>query len=253
VESPRWAKRLGGRPVHLRDPHDHQSGTVPRFWTAAFGTAYADLHRRLAARYDADPVVAEVVVSRCTTFYAEPFIRQTSDRKSRRALLRAGYTEAADKRCHRQEIDTHQVWSRTRSGLALNPAQFLTRKGRRTVDDSFTIAMMRYCERKLGPRCVLENNSIRSPIASLDPDKRHPHYRRMSRAMSRHAPEVRTDSGLGRGAGRDVRRDPIQRRARRLHPEGAHRRGATPRLTAPRLTHGAGRGRLPLGSAMMRS
>ena len=188
VESPRWAKRLGGRPVELSDRHDDQSGRVPRFWTAAFGTAYADLHERLAARYDADPTVAEVVVSRCTTFYAEPFIRQTSDPASRRALLRAGYTRAADKACHRREIDAHRVWQQTRSGLALNPAQFVTGDGGRTVDDAFTVAIMRYCARTLGARCVLENNSIRSPIASLDPNPQEPHYRRMYRAMRRHAP-----------------------------------------------------------------
>lgn len=188
VGSPGWAKRLDGRPVPLRDRHDAQSGSVPRFWTAAFAAAYADLHERLAARYDADPVVAEVVVSQCSTFYAEPFIRQTSDRRSRLALLHAGYSRAADQECHRREVDAHRVWSRTRSGLALNPAQFVTRGGGRTVDDEFTVAMMRYCQRRLGPRCVLENNSIRSPIASLDPNPRQPHYRRMYRAMARRAP-----------------------------------------------------------------
>jgi hypothetical protein len=190
VESPDWAKRLDGRPVSLRDPHDDRSGSVPRFWTPAFSAAYADLHARLAARYDADPVVAEVVVSQCSTFYAEPFVRQTSERRSRLALLRAGYSRAADQECHRREVDAHRVWSRTRSGLALNPAQFVTASGGRTVDDEFTAAMMRYCEGRLGQRCVLENNSIRSPIASLDPDPRQPHYRRMYRAMARHAPAV---------------------------------------------------------------
>ena len=190
VESPGWAKRLDGRPVALRDRHDDQSGSVPRFWTRAFAAAYADLHARLAARYDADPVLAEVVVSQCSTFYAEPFIRQTSDRRSRLALLRAGYSPAADRACHRREVDAHRVWSRTRSGLALNPAQFVTGDGGRTVDDEFTVAMMRYCEHRLGERCILENNSIRSPIGSLDPDPRQPHYWRMYRAMARHAPTL---------------------------------------------------------------
>src|SRR5262249_37076297 len=47
VHSPRWAKRIGGAPVRMHDPHDDQSGTVPRFWTSAFGSAYADLQARL--------------------------------------------------------------------------------------------------------------------------------------------------------------------------------------------------------------
>jgi hypothetical protein len=39
VDSPAWAKRLGGSPIGLRDDHDGASGTVPRFWTPAFGAA----------------------------------------------------------------------------------------------------------------------------------------------------------------------------------------------------------------------
>lgn len=188
VDSPRWAKDLGDGPVRLTDPHDHQSGDVPRFWTPAFGAAYAALHEQLAARYDDRPVVAEVVISRCSTFYAEPFIRQTSHAGNRTALLAAGYSRAADKRCHREQVTAHRVWERTRSGLAFNPAQFVTGSGGRTVDDTFTAAMMRHCRDQLGKRCVLENNSIRSPIGSLDANGGVPHYRRMYRAMVRHSP-----------------------------------------------------------------
>ena len=185
VHAPGWAKRLGGAPVPMRDPHDGQRGTVPRFWTTGFGTAYADLQRRLARRYDDNPVLGEVVISRCTTFYAEPFVRQTADPASRRALRRAGYTIARDKRCHHQEVAAHRVWKRTRSGLALNPAQLVTRGGGRTVDTGFTIAMMRSCRDTLGVRCVLENNSIRSPIASLGDE-----YQRMYAAMANRAPTI---------------------------------------------------------------
>lgn len=188
IHAPDWAKALGGGAVSLDDPHDGRTGTVPRFWTPAFGAAYAHLHELLAERYDSNPRVAEVVISRCTTFYAEPFIRQTSDAGNRKALLAAGYTRAKDKDCHRQQVNAHKVWKRTRSGLALNPAQFMTANGGRVVDDKFTAAIMRHCRDSLGKRCVLENNSIRSPISSLDPNPDQPHYRRMYRAMLRHSP-----------------------------------------------------------------
>lgn len=183
VHAPDWAKRIGGPPVPMRDPHGGRNGTVPRFWTRDFGSAYADLQRRLAQRYDANGRLVEVAVSRCTTFYAEPFVRQTAAADSRRALRRAGYTAARDKRCHRQQVAAHRVWRTTRSGLALNPAQFVTRGGGRTVDTDFTITMMRHCRSTLGSRCVLGNNSIRSPIGSLGEQ-----YRRMYAAMARIAP-----------------------------------------------------------------
>ena len=185
VHAPGWAKHLGGPPVRMRDPHDGSRGTVPRFWTRGFGTAYADLQRRLAHRYDRNRRLAEVVISRCTTFYAEPFIRQTADLASRRALRRAGYTAARDRTCHRRQVTAHRVWRRTRSGLALNPAQLVTAGGGGTVDTGFTIAMMRHCRQSLGHRCVLENNSIRSPIASLGDE-----YRRMYAAMARISPAL---------------------------------------------------------------
>jgi hypothetical protein len=186
IHAPDWAKRRGGSPVKLRDPGG-SSGTVPRFWTSAFGSSYKDLQRKLAARYDDNKTLAEIVVSRCTTFYAEPFVRQTSVKSNRKALLKAGYTKSKDKACHKQEVKAHRVWSKTRTGLAMNPAQFVKAGGGRTVDDKFTVAMMRQCRKQLHSRCVLENNSIRSPIRSLDPDRRHPHYRRMYRAMTRHS------------------------------------------------------------------
>jgi hypothetical protein len=188
IHAPAWAKKRGGAPVKLRDDHDGSTGTIPRFWTRSFGRAYADLQRKLAARYDNNSTLAEIVVSRCTTFYAEPFIRQTSVTSNRRALLHAGYTMRKDKACHKQEVNAHKVWSKTRTGLAMNPAQFVTRGAGRTVSDSFTVKMMRHCRKALGSRCVLENNSIRSPIRSLDPDRRHPHYARMYKAMTKQSP-----------------------------------------------------------------
>lgn len=183
VHAPDWAKRIGGAPVRLDDPHDGLHGTVPRFWAPGFGAAYAGLQHRLADRYDGNRALAEVVMSRCTTFYAEPFVRQTADTSSRTALRRAGYTVARDKRCHREQVTAHRVWKQTRSGLALNPAQLVTADGGRRVDTGFTIAMMRHCRSTLAARCVLGNNSIRSPIATLGDE-----YRRMYAAMARLAP-----------------------------------------------------------------
>ena len=92
----------------------------------------------------------------------------------------AGYTAAADMACLRDQADAHRVWKRTRSGLAVNPA-LVTASGGVLVDDAFTAIMMQYCRDRLGARCVLANNSIRSPISSLDHSE--PHYTRMYQAM----------------------------------------------------------------------
>lgn len=161
TSAPDWAKRLGGAPVQVVDAYGH-SGTVGRFWNADFGRAYLDLQRRLAARYDRVPEVAQTQITRCTTFFAEPFLRQGRNPTTIRNLVRAGYTAAADEACQRQQVDAHAAWSRTRSGLSFNPYQRVQEDGGIKHDEAFTEQMMRYCRSRLGDACVLENHSIRS-------------------------------------------------------------------------------------------
>jgi hypothetical protein len=162
VYAPDWVKSLGGSPVPIRDPATGASGTVGRFWTDAFGAAYEDLMTKLAAKYDATPEVREITISRCTTAYAEPFIRDSGDAVTVQNLLTAGFTVAADQNCEREEISAHAVWAHTRSDLAFNPYQLIDGSGR--SDETFTESMMDYCRATLGARCVLENNSIRVPL-----------------------------------------------------------------------------------------
>lgn len=166
IHAPEWAKHLDGPPLEIKNPQNGEGGTVGRFWTETFGRAYAELQAQLAARYDQAPEIRDVVISRCTTVFAEPFIRNTGDRANVTALLDAGFTPKADRRCHHQQIDAHKVWEQTRSSLAFNPYQVVPRdtEGQRTIDEGFAAEMMRYCRSTLGERCILENNSIRWPV-----------------------------------------------------------------------------------------
>jgi len=159
--APAWAKQLDGPAVPVQDDATGRRGTVGRFWTERYGEAYADLQRLLAARYDQVPELAEVTIGRCTTFFGEPFIRQASSPSTVAALLRAGYTSAADARCLAAQVNAHRAWQRTRSGLAFNPWQRIEPDGSVTIDEAFTESMMTNCIGILGRRCVLENNSIR--------------------------------------------------------------------------------------------
>lgn len=164
VWAPQWAKDLGGSPIDLVNPQGGGSGTIGRFWTDAFGSAYNQFEDLLAAKYDEVPVVREVTISRCTTFYDEPFIRDTNDPDDVTALLDAGYTPTADEQCQRQEIAAATVWQHTRSDLALNPYEVIGTIGTKAVDEPFTLEMMQYCRKLLGLGCVLENNSLRYPV-----------------------------------------------------------------------------------------
>lgn len=165
LAAPDWSKQLDGPPVTLKDPQTHEViGTVPRFWTDRFGAAYENLMEQLAARYDDTPVLLEVVVSRCTTQFAEPFLRQANDRDNRAAYEAAGYTVEQDKACHRTQLRTHaRLWQHTRSSVAFSPFQTFDGGGV-YQDEAFTERMMDYCRTELGSRCVLGNNTIRSPL-----------------------------------------------------------------------------------------
>jgi hypothetical protein len=163
VNAPEWAKKLGGNPVDVSNPQNGSTGTIGRFWTDAYGVAYDRLERLLAAKYDQVSVVREVTISRCTTFYDEPFIRDISDSETVSALLAAGYTIQADENCQMEEIQAAAVWQHTHSDLAFNPYQEIGPDGSTATDEPFTASMMIYCRQTLGTACVLENNSLRTP------------------------------------------------------------------------------------------
>jgi hypothetical protein len=166
VDAPEWAKGIGGDPIDARDEFNGGTGTIGRFWLPEFGQAYQDLQQKLAARYDSVPQILQVSVTRCTTFSAEPMIRQGKSEKTTKAVFAAGYSVEADQRCQSEQIDAHRVWTTTRSGLALNPYQKLAPDGGYQPDAAFSAAMMRHCREVLGARCVLENHSIRWPPKS---------------------------------------------------------------------------------------
>lgn len=171
TSAPEWAKRLGGAPVQIRDDRTGgdsgskgDSGTVGRFWTPAFGTAYEQLQDRLAAAYDDEPEILATSITRCTTFYGEPFLRQAGAPSVARALYAAGFTPREDLRCLRESLRAHDAWGRTRSALSLNPYQAVQADGTFTIDVDLTLRLARECRLALGQACQLENHSLRWPV-----------------------------------------------------------------------------------------
>jgi hypothetical protein len=184
IHAPSWAKSLGGGgPITVTDPVDNVSGTVGRYWSEEYGRAYASFESLLAARYDAVPEIREVTMSRCTTVYDEPFIRDRNDSATVAALLGAGLTQAADVRCLNDQIDAHAVWRSTRSGLALSPYQRIDPAG--SLDGvAVTVPVMTLCRSRLGARCVLENNSLRNPPQGGDYTTMYSWIQRMGAPIS---------------------------------------------------------------------
>lgn len=162
VDSPDWAKRLGGAPikyVNTKPGSSVMSGTLPRFWTTAYGTAYSQLQAKLAAKYDAVPEIRELTISRCSTLYDEMFARQLGSAQNTNAMRAAGYSTDVDKKCIKEAITAHAVWKRTISDVAFGPLPVLENPDG-DADMAFTLQTMSYCRQTLGNRCGLQNNSL---------------------------------------------------------------------------------------------
>jgi hypothetical protein len=181
ISAPRWVKDLDGGAVSVINPFGTTTGTIGRFWTEDFKYAYDKLQAELALAYDSAPNLDEVVVSRCSMFYPEPFLRGTSIQSNIDNLVNAGYTVALDKQCQTDEIDSvANHWTTARVGVAFNPYQVVNPDKTASVDESYTEQMMAYCRNTYLQRCVLENDSIRDPLTpTLTPD-----YLLMYAAMS---------------------------------------------------------------------
>lgn len=166
IYAPEWAKQIGGSPVPFyytlatSKRAGELAGTVGHFWDAEYGAAYQELQSSLAAAYDAVPEIRGVVVTRCQTIFSETYLRNTKDERSTKALLRAGFTRAADDRCHEEQIAAHKVWQHTRSEVAFNPYQAIQPDGSVKQDEGYAMAQMDYCRATLGLRCILANYSI---------------------------------------------------------------------------------------------
>jgi hypothetical protein len=159
--APDWALRRFGS-VTIHDPIDGVSAAVPRWWVPEYMDAYARLQRRLAAAFDDNPTIRAVTISGAMTIYAEPFIRQIQDSRTRANLREAGYTRRKDKRAHLRALEAHTAWSRTRQILTVNPWQYVNPDGTFGFRVWFTKRMMNACRKTFRNRCILQNNSMRS-------------------------------------------------------------------------------------------
>jgi hypothetical protein len=159
IHSPTWALNLGGTCFEVTDPSSGQSGCCPRFWTAAFSAAYYDFEAELAAKYDGNPAIGEVVMAKNTTVYNESLIRQTESPATVAALMAAGYSTAIDEQEQVADLDSlGAFWKHTHVGFAFNPYQTADPN---TDDEAFTQLLITDGRAALGAQLVLENNSLR--------------------------------------------------------------------------------------------
>ncbi len=166
--APEWAKNL---PVTEGQPGPFETcdsdgtalncGTLGHIWELNYRNAYKDFMAKLAAKYDNVVEISEVAITGCSTAFGEPLLRQASNPDNIAKYIAAGYNEAKNKDCERDQFVAHQAWTTTRSAIALNPYQEFDAGAKKfRANENFTEELMEYCRSTLGKRCVLGNNSI---------------------------------------------------------------------------------------------
>ncbi|MCI4678892.1 hypothetical protein K9U39_11230 [Rhodoblastus acidophilus] len=172
VDAPEWVRTLDGGPVGIKlRVNRNRILEAPLFWTDSYRKAWRNLQARLAARYDPEPLIAQVSNTECAHQTDEPYVNPT-DSDSIVALFKAGFTNDKFKACLRNSIQDYDAWKTTRVDFTQNPFETLSVKtdaqGVTTgvygpLDNQITIAIMRAFRAALGARAIISNHNLAAP------------------------------------------------------------------------------------------
>ncbi len=151
-----WPQSLGGAPITVTETAFGFDCAVGHYWTKTYESALADLQAKLAAKYDGNSVVREVVIGGASLCYPEPFLRY-----SWTTLTAAGDTLARDEASIKQEFAAYGIWKHVLVDMAFNPYDAPASSGL-----TFTVQEMKAFRKAFGAQGVLMNNSLRDSYAS---------------------------------------------------------------------------------------
>ena len=159
-DAPEWAKVMDGSPI-VTDVNN-QPATVGHWWQPDYRAAWAVLQTALAARYDSNPLINEVVVASCASLTDEPTVMAaTPDVAS--VLLADGWSNAAEQACLDSAFSDYAAWHHTAIYYPFGVVTTLSSNGHRGVDPTATAEVMQRCADSFssgGPWCILGNNAL---------------------------------------------------------------------------------------------
>ena len=158
--APVWAKNLGGAPVTVL--HKGMPITVGRFWSKPYRDAWRDFQARLAAHYDAEPLIREVSNGSGSSITDEVMILP-GDPLSVSNLLAVGFTDRQRRACLWESPADYAGWVSTPVELTCSPVRDIE-SGRSVEDKGFTLELMRHWRETFGPRGVVGNHALTEPI-----------------------------------------------------------------------------------------
>lgn len=165
--APAWAKSIGG-PVRIyRNPagcggvEDSCLLTVGAFWTQPYIASWRSFQGKVAAIYDAEPLIRAVAITSCAAQTDEPFVT-TSGPIGKAHLKTAGYDDQAEQACLSGAVDDYAAWTSTPVDFTFNAYE----NADSGVDAGFTKTVMAACRTKLGDLCILDNHALQTPLTA---------------------------------------------------------------------------------------
>ena len=170
VEAPDYVKKAVGTFILTNAGYENVAGLQGRdsncvkFWKPEFMPYWEDFQKKLAAKYDGNEFIAEIVNSATSTATGESLIRAVANAGGgltrKNAYIAAGYTIDADYKAVLASIDVMaKYWKRTNCGMAITIWENIN-TGKVTKDITKSQSIAEYLCKVFGSRAVLGNNGL---------------------------------------------------------------------------------------------
>lgn len=170
VEAPDYVKKSVGTFILTNAGYESVAGLQGRdsncvkFWKPEFMPYWEDFQKKLAAKYDGNEFIAEVVNSATSTATGESLIRAVANAGGgltrKQSYLAAGYTVDADYKAVTASIDVMaKYWKRTNVGMAITIWENIS-SSKVTKDITKSQSVAEYLCKTFGSRAVLGNNGL---------------------------------------------------------------------------------------------
>lgn len=159
--APAWAKKAFGT-VHIVDAQTGAAWDSVRFWTPGFQAAAKAFDAAMAARYDSNNRVREVMAwPNGSEYSCETMLRQFGPAANRQAYLAAGYSSAVDQANILAWVDHFATtWTRTHMQTWVSSCfQQINASGTSSQNYAFAEAYMRHCVAVMPDAGIGINNS----------------------------------------------------------------------------------------------
>lgn len=170
IFAPQWMKDKYGKfllPGKMFEDAGWTEGADPncvKWWDEGYLDAWAQFMSEVAARYDNNPYISEIVISGTAAGTAEPLSLAISNggegAERRDAYMQAGCTDEKMQQAIFRSIDAMKVFRQTNIGLALNTYIHLNRST--APDNEVAKKIGEYVCKTFGSRAVLGNNGLRT-------------------------------------------------------------------------------------------